>query len=74
MGSSVRVGGAVHSVDSRAADSDTWQKQDRRVREFPDQRCVHIGPCGSLLCSHLHLLVGYWDPHVHGFVISKIPS
>lgn len=70
MGASFRGGGAVHTLNSGVAHSDSREKQISWVWKLSNKWSLHSGPFRPLFCSHLYLLISYWCPHVPRRIIN----
>lgn len=69
LGTSVHCSNSVYTLNTWFADSGTGSSPIHRVRKLSDEWSFHTGSFYPLLCSHLHLLVSCWSPHVHWFII-----
>ena len=74
LGAGVCGGGAVHTFNTRFADSGTGSSPIHRIWQLPDQWSFHSGSLHPLLRSQLHLLASYWCPHVYWFIALKCGS
>lgn len=69
LGTGVRGGGSVRTLDARASVSGARSQPVHRVWQLPNQWCVHIGSLHHLLVSNLHLPLSYWCPCLHRILI-----
>ncbi|PON95392.1 hypothetical protein TorRG33x02_089140, partial [Trema orientale] len=73
LGASFRGGGVVHTPNTGFVDSDSRQKQMRRVWQLSNEWSFHSGSFRPLFCSHLYLFVSRWSPHVPRRIIPRLP-